>query len=348
MKKLFLSLVVAVAGTMSSFAQSDLVATLSHGSNLATYSGINALTDAYTAAEDGDVITLSSGTFEAINIEKAITLRGAGMNLLGVEPTILSGADITITIPDNAVSTPTIEGIHFTNFVSIVGNDLAPIHLLKCRFYRVGCKGCNAELVHCIVSGVAHKSNAQYGLYLDQGNIANAHFIESVVFYPTSNNSQNFTHTMQFDNCIIIGSATYLSNSTLKNCILWMDPTYSNTYYKLPASSIANYCMSNYTDTFNSSSGNNNVNVTNDMSLIFKTLRPANDIYPNIITKNYNETFELTDETAATYLGDDGKQLGIYGGTNPFDPTPTNPQVKKFTVDSSTNNGKLSVTINVE
>lgn len=127
-----------------------------------------------------------------------------------------------------------------------------------------------------------------------------------------------------------------------------MYPYYSNTYYTLPSNSIANNCLSNIYDTFNSSSGEDNVTVTNDMSLIFKTLCPPENIYPNVVTRNYNETFELTEEAAATYLGDDGKQVGIYGGTDPFNPTPTNPQVKKFIVNSNANNGKLSVKINVE
>lgn len=61
-----------------------------------------------------------------------------------------------------------------------------------------------------------------------------------------------------------------------------------------------------------------------------------------------NETFELTDAAAAKYLGEDGTQVGIYGGTNPFNIIPTNPKVKKFTISSTANNGKLNVKINVE
>ena len=77
-----------------------------------------------------------------------------------------------------------------------------------------------------------------------------------------------------------------------------------------------------------------------DYSSIYKTYKGG--------TPSATEGFELTSTAATTYLGDDGKQVGIYGGTNPFDPTPTNPQVKKFTIDSTTSDGKLKVTINVE
>jgi hypothetical protein len=67
-----------------------------------------------------------------------------------------------------------------------------------------------------------------------------------------------------------------------------------------------------------------------------------------VITSNDEETFELTDEAKTTYLGSDGTQVGIYGGSLPFDPTPSNPQITKFNVASkSTADGKLSVDIQV-
>lgn len=57
--------------------------------------------------------------------------------------------------------------------------------------------------------------------------------------------------------------------------------------------------------------------------------------------------YRLTDE-AKTFLGTDGKEVGIYGGTLPFDTTPTNPQITKFNVSPKTTaDGKLSVDIEV-
>lgn len=75
---------------------------------------------------------------------------------------------------------------------------------------------------------------------------------------------------------------------------------------------------------------------------IFKTLTWLGE------SPAFTETFELTETAAATYLGDDGTQVGIYGGTNPFNPTPSNPKVKKFTVNSTTVGDQLKVKINVE
>ena len=75
---------------------------------------------------------------------------------------------------------------------------------------------------------------------------------------------------------------------------------------------------------------------------VFKSITSVDNL------SSINATFELTETAAATYLGGDGTQVGIYGGTNPFNPAPSNPQVKKFTVNSTTEGDQLKVKINVE
>jgi hypothetical protein len=110
MKKLFLTMVALVVATLS-YAQNSLLATLSHDGDITTFYGASALKQAHEAAEHGDVITLSSGTFTSTDITKAITLRGAGWKFDVAnhkEPTILSG-DFTINIPETVDQRLTIE-----------------------------------------------------------------------------------------------------------------------------------------------------------------------------------------------------------------------------------------------
>ena len=58
--------------------------------------------------------------------------------------------------------------------------------------------------------------------------------------------------------------------------------------------------------------------------------------------------YVLTDAVRALIKGTDGTEVGIHGGSLPYDPTPTNPQITKFNVASkSTADGKLSVDIEV-
>ena len=56
----------------------------------------------------------------------------------------------------------------------------------------------------------------------------------------------------------------------------------------------------------------------------------------------------LVDSIATTILGDDGTQVGIYGGPYPFDFMVTNPQIGNCTAARRTNaQGKLEVDIEV-
>ena len=76
------------------------------------------------------------------------------------------------------------------------------------------------------------------------------------------------------------------------------------------------------------------------MEAVFQTLREMDF--------SREEHFLLTEEAATTYLGTDGTQVGIYGGDMPYDPTPASPHVKKFSVKSTTEDGKLRVSLEVE
>ena len=117
MKKLFLSLVAVMAATMS-FAQSSLLATLSHDGNISAYYGANALKEVMEAAEAGDVVTLSSGQFNATNITKPITLRGAGMSVSSDgenphEATIIQN-NFQINIAEEVEGRIIMEGLYIT------------------------------------------------------------------------------------------------------------------------------------------------------------------------------------------------------------------------------------------
>ena len=77
MKKILSSL---IALCFFAFAQAQApIAMLSHSGLHTPYYGTDALVDAYAAAQNGDIITLSPGVFNACEIRKSITIRGAGM-----------------------------------------------------------------------------------------------------------------------------------------------------------------------------------------------------------------------------------------------------------------------------
>lgn len=329
MKRFVLSLFALVCVTMS-FAQSSLLATLSHDGNIKTFYGAKALIEAHSTAENGDVITLSSGSFIATNIEKALTIRGAGMevdSINGTLPTILTG-DFAINIPDTVSERLTLEGVYSNHTIRYSGTLNKPM-FLKCRISEIKQGSGNhnmidASFIHCRITKK---------LYLD--NDCSASCINSIIASPESCNTQ--TSNFEFTNCFIYApNIAYVQSSSLRNCIIITERTDATT---LDSNVIAFNCIGDAPEIFR-----NVPNSTNKLAIaseLFKTYKGGDF--------NDNDSFELTDEAKKKFLGIDGTQVGIYGGMLPYDPTPSNPQIKKCNVAAkSTADGKLSVDIEVK
>lgn len=331
MRKILFSLVALFCATVC-FAQGSMLATLKHEETITTFYGARALKDAYAAATHGDVITLSSGSFTATDIEKAITIRGAGMGIdttKVVEPTVISG-DFKINITEETSAKFVLEGIYSNNTISY--DILKNAMFLKCRFkniinYTNGSKLENATFMHCRI--------AEW-LYLSTD--CSATCINCAIYYPYSYN--NSTSNFEFLNCIIHSFSNCnidVASSIFRNSIIISEDNIgrlnsSNTCYNSVAIAI---------DTFfeNITNSTNKIAAYTD---IFKTYTGSE------FAKLDNETFELTESAKTKYLGSDGTEVGIYGGSYPFDSTPTNPQITKCAVASkSTADGKLSVDIQV-
>ncbi|MBO5182070.1 MAG: hypothetical protein J6B92_09350 [Paraprevotella sp.] len=324
MRKFFLSFVLCLCGAFSAFAQNSLLATLSHDGTVSTFYGAGALQEAHASAADGDVITLSSGTFLSTDITKAITLRGAGMQadtLRGTLPTILSGS-FNINVSDTLTNRLTIEGIYNNNYVYVNGI-LKNAMILKSRFknWSTQNKGVmkNVSFIHCRVSD--QLSAYEQSTYSCMGCYVNR-------FNDPSSVSTELT------NCVI-NNANSMDGKTSVNCI-FRTPT---TGYCYNSFTVAYNCVAFGSTNYFRNVPNNTNKVVNNANEIFKTYTG---------TYSDSETFELTESAKTTYLGMDGTQVGIHGGSLPFDATPSNPQITKCNVAAkSTADGKLSVDITV-
>lgn len=332
MKKLFVSLVAAIVATTACFGQSSLLATLSHEGTISTFYGAGALRAAHAAAADGDIITLSSGSFVSTDITKGITLRGAGMEVnseVHGEPTIISG-DFSIAIPEETTERLTIEGIYH-NATIYVTKQLENATFLKNRFrtfydYTGTIK--NATFIHCRIS-------ESLSLSAD----CSAACVNCIIMNPStiSNSTSNF----ECVNCVLDKGNNWnnFHSSSLKNCILIVTQNYS-----IPGTCTVYNCVA-LSDEFPSRIFSNVPNTTNivlNRSEVNQFFKSGNSTY------NDNEKYELPEEAQSQYVGTNGTQVGIYGGTLPFSSTPTNPQITKCNVAAkSTADGKLSVDIEV-
>ena len=330
MKKFLFSFVALFCVTIS-FAQSSLLATLSHEGQISTFYGATALREAHSAATHGDIITLSSGTFVSVDITKAITLRGAGMAIDSVHntlPTVISG-NFDINIADSVSQKLTIEGVYSNHDIAYI-NVNNPV-LLKCRFKRFiknssFCKLKDAMFIHCRIAGEIGLGDCSSASLINcivnwptgySSSMSNYEFTNCVVFFP------NNVHMSSFINCVLIGS-----NANL--CGVNSDCTAYNN-------------ISNHKDSFIGIPNTTN-RIVENLELLFKTYHKGGG-FNNLDSEN----FELTDAAKAKYLGSDGTQVGIYGGMLPYNTTPSNPQITKCKVASkSTADGKLSVDIEVK
>lgn len=329
MKKLFVSLVALVVATMS-YAQSNLVATLSHEGEISVFHGINSLQQAMAAADHGDIITLASGRYNATNITKAITLRGAGIEAddtsTGAARTEIVGGFI-IDIPETDKHL-TMEGIYHNGEICIAGT-LNNALLQKCRFNHISYSGSTKiNSMTCIHCKITESMNLSYT------NNATAKFINCVVKRPYNQhwNNSDGNGNLEFTNCIILGQVDNVNKSYFQNCIL-------NVSDKLRNTNMATYCAGYTTDSAGSPFANLATQSTNKV-LTQEQL--------NVLFKS-GTYYELTDEAKAEYVGVDDKEIGIYGGNLPWDVYIPSPQITKCNVAAKTTaDGKLSVDIEVK
>ena len=346
MKKILLSFVAFVFATVC-LAQGSLLATLSHEGEISAFYGASALKAALTAAADGDVITLSSGQFTAVDITKAVTLRGAGMSVSKDstnthESTIIQGS-FQINLADSLQGRIIMEGLYVNENVTYKGT-LKNAQFLKCRFNGLGYsngKITNTSFIHC-----------RFANYCQIAANSNASFINCVVNGIQTVSSSN----IEMANCFVHFTSTNYDttpknclNTYFKNCILTYNYYTSSSNY-LPTSCTAYNCIGLGTQGYNIFSNiayknNTNTWIGASGTSVFKTYKDFNTT--NLISDS--EAFELTDEAKAKYLGVDGTQVGIHGGNLPYNEQPSTPQITKCNVAAkSTADGKLSVEIEVK
>lgn len=333
MKKTILFL-VAIALTSAKMMAEGLTATLQQGETMTAFYGVNAFKDAYNAAEDGAVITLSEGKFNYVSyIEKSITVIGnMAFDVDGYEKTYLSGTTVKA---DNV----TLEGIYFTGTVNL-GN-INNCHIKRCRI--------GSELGY--VSNTVHTNTL-----IDQCVILTENAMSTSRNYCLKNSTINYffktnssEHIAYITNCYICYFAVY-ANSTYaqpyaiyKNCVLGMDNNnysgasmyfyspsefYNNYFYRI--TSYSNYTNNTYKENFNNGCLNNGNTNSGD-----KSAYVSNHYTGNYIINSFNQT------------GDDGTPIGITGGSG-FSPYPSIPRITSKQIDSKTDSeGKLNVKITV-
>ena len=371
MKKILVTLVASVLCIIGAKAEENttLVATLSHDGALTAYYGKNALYAAYNAAKEGDIITLSAGTFTSVAMNKNITIRGVGAWADASSDNVLTCIDgvANYKIKDNDYELK-VEGVKYLCTVT-VGSDLSVTK--ECTFSKVYFsvqqydysltvpEKIFAKLDNCVTIG--HLS-----IY---GGVCTNCVFNGVYSQRPSQGSTPVT----LQNCVIRDwrnySSYYNNIDTYKediftNCLfIYNSPTYGDDQI-INENNVVHNCVA-----FNTAINNINIfqNITNSSN---KIVTDRENFFKNaaILSKStdeYNEVsgysvkfddlnvdgtglFELSDEAKQIYKGNDGTVVGVWGGAAPFNMTPSNPRITKCEIVPKVNaEGKLSVTIEV-
>ena len=344
MKHLF-SMAVALFMTATSFAQvvsEAISATLQRGESTTVYYGTDALKQALEDAEEGNIITLSSGTFSVPdNFNKSVKIYGAGYEddtLTGVARTFLAGGVTMNGLDGQHPDYFYMEGVWINGEVNI--NKLETDTLIqgtkfvKCQMGTFNMKS-NSDatiLRQCFINGHINGNNAVATGFIAQ----NCYIANRVQWFDTKS-------AVLIDHCILPQRDCYYRHGPYlyKNSII-------NTCLDLGATAVN--CIGNYNELSN---GNQNTLVN-----CYTEYSDWGDYLGSIFTdgqKNLNYTLDGTSiprrwEIAdpETFMADDSTAVGPAGGDYPWDKIPSTPRIISSKIGNKTVGGKLHVTVKAE
>lgn len=333
--QLFLTLIFVLTCTLAAFSQTS-VATLEHQGTSKGFYGPNSFVDAYNASVNGDHIYLSAGFFtQPTTIAKGVKIYGSGhfpdSANVARRTHILGGLSIK-----KGADSLYLEGLYINGDLTYdASNPLNYIRVNRCRF---------ANALFNSTSVTAGKNNCSFEECFINGQINFSYYgskllIRHCVLLINSNNIGILyinENALIDGNLIFCYSGTAMAQvkfSTIQNNIIFtlnIDNGTGNTFN--------NNIFNRWTYSGDNTFGNNKI--VADMSKIFVR---------NNFVLDYTNDYHLNDPDA--YVGTDGTQIGLYGGSTPFKEKglPSNPQVISKKVATQTDaQGKLQVNFTVK
>jgi hypothetical protein len=320
------------------FSFSQRRVALHHQGSVQIFSSPNALQEAYNAASNGDTIYLPGGQYNGITLGKKLNIYGAGYHLDSTNATNFTIINGNITFVDGSDGS-VIQGLYVTSSIIVdYGNK---VDSLKIRRNYVGgaialdgnfnaseaSKSTGIEIYENIVCAeiycqFASNVHIHHNIFKRLFNIKENGWIHHNIWFGSSYYSIEQVYNSLFENNYIQwgnwGFYGVANNTFIKNAFDF-DPT----------GSLLNTWIGNY------------VNVSTATLFV----NPSNP---------YNfAQFPLADfhlNNPATYLGTDGTQIGLFGGSKPFKQggLPENPHIRYKNIAPQTdNNGQLSIDIKV-
>lgn len=350
MKKAALSvlftLLLSVAGVTNTFAQ-DQIAVLQHEGVTTTYYGGNVFVDAYNAAENGDMITLSAGNFNTCTIEKCITIHGAGAwqdEMVDEREQTVFLSNFTLSCGGTETEHLTMEGVRFPAIVNAANPYYAEFY--RCSIphivtpYSILGDMSNCKFINCRIGTLEYSTYYfhNYNTHIDWISPSKNVYLLNSIVYNTSGLTKALNtekNIIAYNSYIAYGEEN-LQSSDFYNCIISGRPN----YVPQGTCSFYNCVMANngYEGSLLENAFHRNCIEVDEISQVFE----------NFTGDFNNELFIISDEISSIIQGNDGTEVGIYGGMYPYTERPVYMIMRHCTVgDRTTDDGHLSVDIEV-
>lgn len=324
MKKTLISL-LALCCTMAAQAQNEqMTATLQHGDETQVFTGANAFVNAHTAAEDGDVITLSEGVFAVTPITKSVSIYGAGFETdetNGTGVTKLDGS-LYIGVEGETLKDVLLEGLYVngetyaaTNSSNSTNAPMEGLTINKCylgSYLLFRSNITNATIKNCVVSNGYYESVRGASTDVVATNL----YISNCVLANTVN-TFNETSTICVDHSIVLG--TYYRTAP---SITWMNTIFTaKVESRIFGAGYAKNCIFRSDRAWNQGIGNFTQENCYEVEMA--------SIFSDAADGNYSATRTYELQQPETWIGTDDTEIGIRGGEG-WSKVPSTPVVKSL------------------
>lgn len=335
MKKFIFTLTIICSISISTILSSQNVVNLHSNGIVTNYYGTNAFTQAFNAAINGDTIYLSGGSFNnPTTFNKRLTIFGSGFfqdSLVATGQTFLNSS---ITLESSA-SGSYFEGFEFSGNITFSNNaSVNNVIFRRCR-------------INGIFSVPGNLTTSSNNLSLLENVFINTVSLNNATNVIISNNI--FQGLLQSSNSNYISNNIFLNNHSGLNSIGGDNNTIVNNIF--------------FNGFWVSGSGNifiNNLSPLAAANIHYSTNptivntfagTPLNTVFVGQNLSNiysYSNNYNLANPTQ--FIGNDGTQIGIYGGNFPVKAghIPKTPHISHKNISTTTNNnGELGVQIRV-
>jgi hypothetical protein len=320
MKHLFLFLVSAIPGIL--VAQPAVI--LQHQGSSTPFSTATPFADAYNAAANGDTIYLPGGVFAPPpNINKHIVVIGAGHYPDSTQATGTTTINTTINLDENADKT-VFQGIRVLGYFYFLDKRIDSVVIGRCTASAIYLTGTYDTATNCRGVYVYNSVISD----INMGHATNIRVFNNIINNLSSSPRNAWIRNNRITNLSAVDYAL-VENNTINQTYYWSFGSYSN--YR---NNVLGFALP---------VDNNNTWQNNYHSVDWNTLFVKSTAW-----FDYADNYHLN--APGSYIGTDGFQAGIYGGSAPYKEgaVPFNPHIQSKVIPLQTEaNGQLPVQVKV-